>query len=130
MYDEVGDHSQDEDNEEFVHRTIIWDDELSFHAQADAAVLHEDKMTDILDAIEDENEEDTPLLFRPFVRKLLAKLRLQLLRGIKNDDILLQDISGSISRREMLDTYEWDDVIFRVKKWRCLGSMPSDSVKF
>jgi len=33
------------------------------HADPDVAVLHEDKMTDILDAIEDENEEDTPLMF-------------------------------------------------------------------
>jgi hypothetical protein len=40
-------------------------------------------MTNILDAIEDENEEDTPLMFQRFVRELLVKLRLKLFCGIK-----------------------------------------------
>jgi hypothetical protein len=126
MHKELGDHSQDEDNEEYVRCTIIWDDELSLHADPDVAVLHEDKMTDILDAIEDENEEDTPLLYRLFVLELLAKLLLKLLRGIKNDDILPRDIPCSISGRELLHSYEWDNAIFLVRKPRCSGSTPSD----
>jgi hypothetical protein len=70
MHDELVDYK--EDDEEYVRRTRIWDDEPSFHVDPDVAVLHEDKMTDILDAIKDENEEDTPLMLQLFVRKLLA----------------------------------------------------------
>ncbi len=67
--------------------------QLAQHADPDVAVLHEDTMTDILDcdAIGDENVDDTQLLFRRFVRELLTKLRVKLLRGIKNDDIDTQN---------------------------------------
>ncbi len=93
MHDELV--TGDEDNEEYVLRMIIWDHEFSFHVDQDVAVLHKDKMTDILDAIKDENEEGTQLMLRRFVCEHLAKLRLKLLHGIKNDDILLRDISCS-----------------------------------
>ncbi len=69
-------------------------------------------MKEILDAIEDENEQDTPLIFRQFVRELLAKLRLKLLGAINDDDILLRDVPGSISRGELLDRYLFDNVLF------------------
>ena len=88
-------------------------------------------MNEILDAIENENEQDTQLMFRRFVRELLAKLRLKLLDAIDYDDILLQDVPGSmISRDDLLGRYLSDEVFFRVKKPRCSGSMPSDSVEF
>jgi hypothetical protein len=90
MHDELVDCK--EEDKEYVRSTIYWDDEPLFHVDLDAAALREDKMTDILDAIEDENEEDTPLMFRSFVHELLGELRLKLFRGIKDDDILLRDI--------------------------------------
>jgi hypothetical protein len=87
-------------------------------------------MKEIFDAIADETEQDTPLMFRRFVREILAKLRLKLLGAINDDDILLQDVPGSISRDELLDRYLLDDVFFGVKKPWCSGSMPSDSMEF
>ncbi len=64
-----------------------------FHVDPDVAVLHEDKMTDILDATKDEMEQDAPLMFR----ELLTKLRLKLLHSIKDDDILLRGIQHILS---------------------------------
>ncbi len=68
MHNELDDHSVDGDNEEYVRRTIIWDNEFSFQTDLDITVLREDKMNEILDAIEDENEQDTLLMFQRFVR--------------------------------------------------------------
>ncbi len=103
MHNELSDHSANEDSEEFVRRTIIWNDEFSFQANPDVTVLHEEKRANIIDAFADEIEVDTPLKFQRFVLELLAKLRLKLLSVINDDDILLQDIPGSISRGELLD---------------------------
>jgi hypothetical protein len=80
MHEKLVDYKKED--EEYVHRTITWDDEPLLHVDLDASVLREDKMTNILDAIEDENEEDTPLMFQRFVRELLVKLRLKLFCGI------------------------------------------------
>jgi hypothetical protein len=138
MHDEIFYYK--EDDKEYARHTIIWDDEPSFHVDLDVAVLREDKMTNILNAIEDENEEDMPLMFRRFVRELLAKLRLKLLlllHCIKDDDILLRDMAGSNSQaqRERLDSNlnPWeDDLIFGFKRPRLSRSrsMSSDSLKF
>ncbi len=131
MHNELDDYSVDEDNEEYVRPTIIWNDEFSFQTDLDVFVLREDKINEILDAIEDENEQGKPLMFRRFVRELLAKLRLKLLDAIDYDDIILQDLPGSmISRDNLLGRYLSDEVYFRVKMPRCSGSMPSDSVEF
>ncbi len=130
MHDELVDHSADEDSDEFVRRTITWDNEFSFQVDMDETVLREDKMTDILDAVDEKNEMDTPLKFRRFVGELLAKMRIKLLGAINDDDIFLQDVPCSIPRGELLDEYLFDDVFFRVKKPRCKGSKPSDSVEF
>ena len=131
MHNELDDHPVDEDNEEYVRPTIIWNDEFSFQTDLDVSVLRDDKINEILDAIEDENEQDTPLMFRRFVRELLAKLRLRLLDAIDYDDIILQDVPGSmISRDDLLGRYVSDEVFFRVKKLRCSISRPSDSVEF
>jgi len=132
VHNEVDDHSVDEDNEEYVRPTIIWNDEFSFQTDLDVSVLREDKIDEILDAIEDENEQDTPLMFRRFVRELLAKLQLRLLDAIDYDDIILQDVPGSWrTRDDLLGRYVSDEVFFRVKKPRCsLTSRPSDSVEF
>ncbi len=105
MHNELDNHSVDEDNEEYVRRTIIWENEFSFQTDLDVTVLRKDKMNEILDAIEDEIEQDTPIMFRRFVRELLAKFRLKLLGAINDDDIILQDVPGSISRGELLDRY-------------------------
>jgi hypothetical protein len=78
MHNELDDSSVNKDNEEYVRRTIIWDDKFSFETDLNVTVLREDKMNEILDAIEDENEQDTQLMFRQFVRELLAKVRLKL----------------------------------------------------
>ncbi len=58
-----------------------------------------------------ENEEDTPLMFRQFVHELLSKLLLKLLhtRFINDGDILLRDIPGSESLQILLDSNPWDD---------------------
>ena len=67
---ELDDHSVDEDNEEYVRPTNIWNDEFSFQTDLDVSVLREDKINEVLDAIdamEDENEQDTPLMFRRVV---------------------------------------------------------------
>ena len=131
MHNELDDSSVNKDNEEYVRRTIIWDDKFSFETDLNVTVLREDKMNEILDAIEDENEQDTLLIFRRFVRELLAKLRLKLLDAIDYDDIILQDVPGSmISRDDLLGRYLSDEVFFRVKKPRCSISRPSDSVEF
>jgi hypothetical protein len=111
MHNELNDHSADEDNEEFVRRTIIWDDGFSFQADPDVTVMREDRMKKILDAIEDENERDTPLMFRQFVRELLAKVCLKLLGAINYDDILLQNVLASISQGELLDRYLFDNML-------------------
>ncbi len=58
MNNELDDHSVDEDNEEYVRPTIIWNDEFSFQTDLDVSVLREDKINGILDAIEDENEQE------------------------------------------------------------------------
>jgi hypothetical protein len=108
MHNELSDHSANEDSEEFVRRTIIWDDEFSFQADLDVTVLHEEKRTNIIDAFADEIEVDTPLKFQRFILELLAKLRLKMLSGINDDDILLQDVPGSISRGELLDRSLFD----------------------
>jgi hypothetical protein len=131
MHNQLDDHSVDEDIEEYVRPTIIWNDEFSFQTDFNVSVLREDKINEILDAIEDENEQDTPLMFRRFVRELLAKLRLRLLDAIDYDDIILQDVPGSmISRDDLLGRYVSNEVSFRVKKPRCSISRPSDSVEF
>jgi hypothetical protein len=130
MHNELDYHSTDEHNREFVPYMNICDNEFLFQADPDVTVLREDKMKEILDAIADENEQDTLLLFLRFVREILAKLRLKLLGAIDDDDILLQDVPSSISRGELLDRYLFDDVFFQVKKPRCSGSMPPDPVKF
>ena len=95
MHNEFDDHSVDEDNEEYVRPTIIWNDEFSFQTDLD-----EDKINEILDAIEDENEQGTPFMFRRFVRELLAKLRLRLLDAIDYDDIIFQDLPGPMISRD------------------------------
>ncbi len=59
---ELVDHAADEDNEEFVRSTITWDNEFSFQVDPDVTVLREDKMTEILDTINDENEQDMQLM--------------------------------------------------------------------
>ena len=82
MHNKLDDHSVDEGNEEYVRPTIFWNDQLSFQMDLDVSVLREDKMNEILDAIENENEQDTQLMFRRFVRELLAKLRLKLLVAV------------------------------------------------
>ncbi len=131
MHNKLDDHSVDEGNEEYVRPTIFWNDQLSFQMDLDVSVLREDKMNEILDAIENENEQDTQLMFRRFVHELLAELRLKLLNAIDYDDIILQDVPGSmISREELLGRYLDDEVFFPVKKPRCSVSMPSDSVEF
>ncbi len=76
------------------------------HADPDVAVLHEDTMTDILDAIGDENGDDTQLLFQRFVSELLAKLRVKLLRGIKNDDIDTKKRSLGLLRKLLRITHD------------------------
>jgi hypothetical protein len=116
MHNELDDHSVDEDNEEYVRPTIIWNDEFSFQTDLDVSVLREDKINEILDTVEDEYEQDTPLMFRLFVREILAKLRLKLLDAIDYDNIILQDVPGSmISRDYLLGRYVSDEVFFRVK---------------
>jgi hypothetical protein len=137
MHDELDDHSVDEDIEEYVRPMIIWNDEFSFQTDLNVSVLRDGKINEILDAIEDENEQDTPLMFRRFFCELLAKLRLRLLDAIDYDDIILQDVPGSmISRDDLLGRYVSvtvslsDEVFFRVKKPRCSISRPSDSVEF
>ncbi len=90
MHDEPDDYEEDE--EYILRRMITWDDdEPSFHVDLGGAVVCEDKMANILDAIEDDYEEGTQLMFRRgFVRELLAELRLKLLHAsginLKNDD--------------------------------------------
>jgi hypothetical protein len=54
MHNELDDHSVDEDNEEYVRPTIIWNDEFSFQTDLDVSVLREGKINEILDVIEDD----------------------------------------------------------------------------
>jgi hypothetical protein len=56
MHDKLVDCKEDEEG--FVRRTIVWDFEPLFQVDY-TAVLCNDKMTNILDAIENENEEDS-----------------------------------------------------------------------
>jgi hypothetical protein len=114
MHNELDDHSVDEDNEEFVRRTIIDGCYCPARRQDEGNSRHE-------------NEQDTPLMFRRFACELLAKLRLKLLGAINDDDILLQDVPGSISRGELLERYLFDDVFFRVKKAEVLRL---DAIRF
>ncbi len=59
MYNELVDHAADGDIE-FVRRTITchntWDNEFSFQVDPDVTVLPKNKMKEIFDAVEDEDE--------------------------------------------------------------------------
>jgi hypothetical protein len=44
MHNELDDHSVNEDNEEYVRPTIIWNDKFPFQTDLDVSVLREDKI--------------------------------------------------------------------------------------
>ncbi len=85
-------------------------------------------MDDALDRFEAQCDEDTPLKFRPFMKKAVRDLRKRLHNRLKF--VFLLDEEDAYGKRP--DEFEkWSqDIVFPVKRCRRTGSRPSDSPEF
>jgi hypothetical protein len=114
-----------EDEDETGPWTETW-----FHVDLQAPVLHEPKLMDILEDIEAEADDHTPLKFRPFVAQLLDNLRQGLQRNL-TEEMLLSDIPGSPPGLLSWVQDNWDvPMVFPVLSRRLRRSRESNSPEF
>ncbi len=101
-----------------------------FHVDVQASVLQEDKLMEILEDIEAEADDHTPLEFRPFVAQLLDKFRQGLLRNLTKE-MLLSDIPGSPPGLRSWVQDNWDvPMVFPVQSRRLRRYRESNSPEF
>jgi len=93
----------------------------------DCDVLSNDALVDALDAFQQDCELDAPLKFRPFIAKVVEKLRKTLDERV-SAEWLLKDIPGSEGSQTLCEVHH--EVVFPVKRPRLRGSRPSDSCEF
>ena len=132
-WDDSSESEDSEDSELDVVGTIHQDETPWFNVE-EHGVVHEAVMNKTMDEFEEEESEwdlDCPLLFRPFMLKLLERLR-QRLDDQKTYEFLLEDVPGKSRRPEFS---RWGmDVVFPVKRRRLLNlsmvSRESDTPEF
>jgi hypothetical protein len=132
-WDDSSESEDSEDSELDVVGTIHQDETPWFNVE-EHGVVHEAVMNKTMDEFEEEESEwdlDCPLLFRPFMFKLLERLR-QRLDDQKTYEFLLEDVPGKSRRPEFS---RWGmDVVFPVKRRRLLNlsmvSRESDTPEF
>ena len=118
------------DSEPEVVGQIFTNDEPWFNL-ADDYVVHQDAMDDALDRFEVQCDEDTPLKFRPFMKKAVRDLRRGLDMRLKFVFLLDEEDDSAYGRRPG-EFNQWSqELVFPVKRpRRRIGSIPSDSPEF
>ncbi len=97
---------------------------------ADAYVVHHDDMDDALDMFEEQCDEDTPLKFRPFMKKAVRDLRSRLNGRLEFVWFLDEDDESAYGKRPG-EFEKWSqEIVFPVKRRRRTWSRPSDSPEF
>jgi hypothetical protein len=121
--------SWDSDSEPKVVGQIFTNDEPWFNL-ADDYVVHQEDMDDTLDRFEAQCDKDTPLKFRPFMKKAVRDLCRRVDIRLKFVFFLDEENDSAYGKRPG-EFNKWSqEIVFPVKRCRRTWSRPSDSPEF